>query len=79
LEFDNGHLRDDYDTAKARLDKLRATVADEPSHDEADEMLRIHLEIWNAIKQKVHPTIHAIVKHTDQESGFLQWRNVGPD
>ncbi|KAG9647631.1 terpenoid synthase, partial [Aureobasidium melanogenum] len=52
LEFDNGHLRDDYDTAKARLDKLRATMADESSQHGADEMLRIHLEIWNAIKQK---------------------------
>ncbi|KAG9886216.1 terpenoid synthase, partial [Aureobasidium melanogenum] len=51
-EFDNGHLRDDSDAAKARLDKLRATMTDEPSQHEADEMLRIHLEIWNAIKQK---------------------------
>ncbi|KAG9890255.1 terpenoid synthase, partial [Aureobasidium melanogenum] len=51
-EFDNGHLRYDSHAAKARLDKLRATMANEPSEHESDGMMRIHLEIWNAIKQK---------------------------
>ncbi|KAG9569738.1 terpenoid synthase, partial [Aureobasidium melanogenum] len=51
-EFDIGHLRYDSDAAKARLDKLRATMTDESYQHEADEMIRIHLEIWSAIKQK---------------------------
>lgn len=57
LEFDNGHLRYGSDAAKARLDKLKATIADIPSRHGMDEMMRMHLEIWKAIKQKVHPTI----------------------
>ncbi|KAH0030334.1 terpenoid synthase, partial [Aureobasidium melanogenum] len=70
-EFDNGHLRYDSYAAKARLDKLRATMANEPSEHEPDEMMRIHLEIWNAIKQKAYPTIHAIVKHTIRNKDSL--------
>ncbi|KAH0359153.1 terpenoid synthase, partial [Aureobasidium melanogenum] len=72
LEFDNGHLRDDSDAAKARLDKLRATMADEPSQHGADEMMRIHLEIWNAIKQKdsLNGGISAQIRYRNAMNGY---------
>ncbi|TIA31014.1 hypothetical protein D6C78_09209 [Aureobasidium pullulans] len=71
-EFDNGHLRYGSDAAKARLDKLKATIADIPSRHGMDEMMRMHLEIWKAIKQKdsVRGGMSAQIKYRSVMSGY---------
>ncbi|KAG9801018.1 terpenoid synthase, partial [Aureobasidium melanogenum] len=53
--------RRDADAAEARLNKLRATMEDNACQHQADDMISIHLEIWIAIKQKVHTIVLSIL------------------